>query len=415
MKILNIIGKEVFDSRGFPTIECEIHLEDGFIARASVPTGASKSKYEAFELRDGGERLFGNGVLKAVDSIDKVIAPHFLGKKINAVEMDLEMIQLDGTADKSKLGANAILAVSMALYRAHAYAAQTELFNFIGLVFDSDTVTLPVPMINFINGGTHADNNLLIQEYLVIPYGAPNIRLAIECSIVLFNTLKDILQENGKATSVGDEGGFAPKFANEGEPFDYILKAIKKSELDPDMFCLGVDVAASQYYDLDSGLYTFNGIQKTTNEMISWNKSLVKKYNLFSVEDGLSQDDWGGWIKLNDKLGDDIHIIADDLFATNPERILKGIEFGACNSVVIKPNQIGTITETLQSIQICKDNGLSTIVSHRSGETNDTFIVDLSVGASTNYLKCGGLTHSERMEKYNRLLEIENLLTSIIL
>jgi len=412
MKIINIVGREIFDSRGFPTIACDIYLEDGSIATASVPAGKSKSNYEAKELRDA-DRLMGMGVSCAVDVIKNIIEPQFLGKVPNAIQMDLDLIQMDGTPDKSKLGANAMLAFSMAMYRAHAMVEEIQLFDFIALVSGSDTVSLPMPMINLINGGLHADNNLAIQEYLVIPYGALSIKVALESSVLLFNKIREILALEGKSTLVGDEGGFAPAFDSATEPFDLILKAIEELEMQ-DVFTMGIDVAASRFYDVEKGSYDFNGVNKSSKQMIDWYSKLIKKYKLHSIEDGLAQDDWAGWIALTDKLGQDVQIAADDLFATNSERIIKGIELGVANTVVIKPNQIGTVTETLQAIQLCKEQGLDTIVSNRSGETCDTFIVDIAVGASTTYIKCGGLSRGERMAKYNRLLEIDHNLTNIV-
>lgn len=415
MKIINIIGKEILDSRGTPTVSCEIHLENEKIVSASIPAGTSTGKYEANELRDKDDRLMGKGVTKAVDIINNDIAPQFLGKEPSAISMDLEMIQMDGTENKSKLGANSILAVSMAMYRAHALSLNMELFDFIALACGSDTVSIPYPMINFINGGVHADNNLDIQEFLVIPCGARNMKSAMEVSLLLFNNLKEILRQEGKSTLVGLEGGFAPNFDYQLEPFEYIKRAIEESGFDEDMFTMAIDVAASQLYDEQMELYSIDNDKKSTDDMIEWYKKLIAKYNLHSIEDGLAQDDWTGWIKLVNELGKKINIVGDDLFASNPERIAKGIEFNAANCAIIKPNQVGTITESLQAIKLCKEYGFSTIVSHRSGETNDTFIVDMAIGGNTNYIKCGGLTRGERIAKYNRLLEIERILTSLII
>lgn len=415
MKIINIVAREILNSLGKPTISCDVILQDGTIFNSSVPSRQSKGKHEAFELRDNKKRLEGKGVLTAVDLINNEIAPQFLGKEPNAIQMDLDMIQMDGTTNKSKLGANSLLALSMAIYRAHAYISEMELFDFLALVSGSDTVSLPIPMINFVDGGLHADNNLLIQEYQVIPFGAQNLKSAVEQSLEVFLNLEKLLKSHERQIIYGDEGGFGSYFETLTEPLDFIQEAIKNSGFDQDIFSLGIDVAACQFYDPKTKFYNLYDNFKTAQEMIDIYKNLVEKYNLHSIEDGLGEDDWSNWEILTQDLGNNVHIIGDDLFATNPERIAKGIELGAANTAIIKPNQIGTITETLQSIQLCKDYGLSTIISHCSGETNDTFIADLSVGSSSNYIKCGGLTRGERVAKYNRLLEIENLLTNMII
>lgn len=409
MKILNIVGREILDSRGLPTVACDIILEDGACLSASVPAGSSKGKYESIELRDGDDRLMGLGVTKAVNIINNIIAPLFVGKEPNAVQYDLDMIQLDGTTNKSKLGANAILAVSMAMYKAHAYIENIHLYDFIAIVSGSDTISLPIPMINFINGGMHADNNLSIQEYLVIPYGAANVQEAIDKSVTLFYFLKQLLKINGKKVLTGDEGGFASDFSNDAEPIEFILKAIEEANLGTDLFALGIDVAASQLYK--DHTYKFDGSVLDTEDLIKWYVQLCDAYNIYSIEDGLAEDDIKGWSTLTKAIGDSTLIVGDDLFATNPERIAYGIEHSLANAAVIKPNQIGTITESLQAIQLCQEYGMATIVSHRSGETTDTFIVDLAVGSNATHVKCGGLSRGERISKYNRLLEIENILS----
>lgn len=414
MEITSIQAKEILDCRGIPTISCAIMLDDNTYVESSVPAGTCVGKYEAKEKRDGGKRLEGLGVQNAINIINNIIGPNFIGKEPNAVQMDLEMMQFD-TIEKSELGANSTLAVSMALYRAHAQLLDIELYNFIAMVSGANTVSLPIPMINIINGGAHADNNLDVQEYLLIPYAAQNVKTSIESSLEVFNKLRQLLKSNGKSTLLGLEGGFAPNFENNTEPFDFILQAITQAGFETEKFLLGIDVAASQIYDANKGLYLINNEYKNSAQMLEWYESLLKQYNLYSIEDGLQQDDLEGWIKLTKTFGNKMCIIADDIFATNPARIAKGLEYNISNSVIIKPNQIGTITETLQAIQLCKENGLSTIASHRSGETNDTFIVDLAVGASTNYIKCGGLARGERIEKYNRLLEIEHELNGLVM
>jgi len=410
MLITNIHAREILDSRGIPTVLCTLTLDDCLLINASVPAGISVSKYEAKELRDGGKRLAGQGVLKIVRNINEIIAPKLVGKEPNAVQMDLELVKLDGTESKEKLGANSTLPVSMALYRAHAQMLETELFNFIALVSGSETVSLPVPMINLINGGAHADNNLDIQDYLLIPYASQNMKESIESSLLVFYNLEKLLKSNNKSTLFGQVGGFASDFENNIEPLDFILEAIEQAGFESEKFLLGLDVAASHFYDLKKEKYYFNGKYLTADDLIEFYSMLLKQYNLYSIEDGIWQDDINGWVKLTEKLGKKMCIIADDIFSTNPARIAKGIEYAISNSVVIKPNQIGTITETLQAIQICQENGLSTITSHRAGDTCDDFIVDLAVGASTNYIKCGGFQGSERTSKYNRLLEIESIL-----
>jgi len=352
--------------------------------------------------------------LQAVEIINNIIGPNFIGKEPNAVQMDLEMMQMD-SIEKAELGANSTLAVSMAMYRAHAQLLEIELYNFIAMVSGANSVSLPIPMINLINGGAHADNNLDIQEYLLIPYAAQNVKSSLESSLEVFYKLKNLLKSNGKSTTMGLEGGFASNFENNTEPFDFILQAIEGAGFESDKFLLGIDAAASQFYDAKKELYLIDSEYRNADEMIEWYATLLKQYNLYSLEDGLQQDDLTGWIKLTKTFGNKMCIVADDIFATNAARIAKGLEYNIGNSVIIKPNQIGTITETLQAIQLCKENGLSTIASHRSGETNDTFIVDLAVGASTNYIKCGGLSRGERVEKYNRLLEIEAELNGLVM
>lgn len=412
MKITNIHAYEIFDSRGLPTVRCAVVLDDGATVESSVPSGTSCSRHEAIELRDGGQRLMGKGVLRAVEIVNTVIAPVFIGKEPNAVQMDLDMIQMDNSENKSLLSANAMLAVSMAIYRAHAHIERCELFELIAMLYGADTVSLPIPMINFINGGIHARNNLAIQEYLVIPYGARNFRHAIEISVQLFYVLKELFLVNDKSVAIGEEGGFAPSFASDEEPFDYLIDALEQANFTGDgLFAFGIDVAASQLYDQQMRLYKFDERDfKTADQMILWYEHLVHHYPLYSIEDGLQEDDWHGWQSLMKKFDQSVQIIGDDLFASNPSRIMYGIETSAANAAVIKPNQIGTVTESLQALKLCQEHGLTTIVSHRSGETEDTFIADLAVGASATHIKAGGLTRGERLAKYNRLLAIENIL-----
>jgi len=412
MKITHIQAFEIFDSRGLPTIACKITLDDGMIVRSSVPVGLSVGHHEALELRDGGQRLMGKGVQKAVEIVNTIIAPVFVGKEPNSVQVDLDMIQMDGSENKSLLGANSMLAVSMAMYRAHAYAENMELFELIAMLYGADTVSLPIPMVNVINGGVHAASNLSVQEYLVVPYGAQNFRSAMEYLVQLFNVLKQMLVANGKSVALGDEGGFAASFSSDTEPLDFLMDVFEQSNfLNNSLFAVGLDVAASQLYDPKIRLYKFKDNDlKTTEQMIDWYVQCSKNYPLYSIEDGLHEDDWQGWSTMMKTFGDSIQVVGDDLFASHPERIVEGIEQEAANAVVIKPNQLGTITESLQSLKLCQEQGLTTIVSHRSGETCDTFIADLAVGSSATHIKTGGCARGERVAKYNRLLEIEEIL-----
>lgn len=411
MKITKIISREIYDCRGLPTIACTVLLNNALGVTATIPAGTSCGKHEAYELRDGGQKLMGMGVNKAINIINNIIAPNFIGRKPDAVKMDLEMLQMDGTFDKSKLGANSILAVSMALFKANAITEKMDLYEFIAHVSEAKTISLPTPMINLINGGAHAENNLTLQEYLILPYGAQTIQEALQMSATVFYKLKNLLKINERSTFIGLEGGFASNFENETEPLNFILSAIHEAGYNRELFTLGIDAAASQFYDKKTKSYNLNNKKLNSNEMIDWYKKIIETYNLYSIEDGLAEDDWSGWIKLTATLGDKVQTIGDDLFATNPERIYEGIINKAANAAIIKPNQIGTITETIQAIKLCKENNFITIASHRSGETTDTFIVDLAVGAGANLIKCGGLTRGERIAKYNRLLEIEYILT----
>ncbi len=411
MKITNISGREVFDSRGWPTVQCEIALENEQSVIATVPAGLSVGSKEAKELRDGGQRLFGKGVLKAIENIDNIIAPAFIGKEPNAIDMDLKMIEMDGTVDKSVLGANAMLAVSMALYRAEALVQEVELFELIAYLMGYESVSLPFPQLNIINGGAHANDNLRVQEFLIVPVGAPHFRAALETGVEVFHQLKQLLEKNGKSVNVGDEGGFAPEFENEEEAFDFILEAIEQAhKKHPYTSIIGIDVAASQFYDSATNLYKWHEKLYSADDMIGLYQDYLKKYPLYSIEDGLDERDWDNWVRMTKALENKVQIVGDDLFATNIHNILKGIELHAATGVIIKPNQVGTITESLQAIKLCKSQDINTIVSHRSGETEDTFIADLAVGANAGQIKAGSCSRSERVAKYNRLLRIEDML-----
>jgi enolase len=416
MKIVRIIGREVYDSRGWPTIQCELFLENGQSVLSFVPSGLSTGMYEAIELRDGGKRLCGKGVLKAIENIEQVIAPQLVGKEPQAVEMDLKMIEIDGTQNKSRLGANAMLAVSMALYRAEALIEDVKLYELIAYVMEADSVSLPFPLLNIINGGAHASNNLQIQEFMVVPVGAPNFRSAFEVGVLVFHELGSLLKARNKSLAVGDEGGFACNFSSDTEAFDILLEAIEKVNNTHTLSCvIAIDVAASQFYNTVTKRYRWHDKQLTSDEMIDFYQDLTKKYPIYSIEDGLSEDDWASWVKMTKVLENKTQVVADDLFVTNIYRIMEGSDEHAANSVIIKPNQVGTITESLQAIKLCKSQRLNTIVSHRSGETEDTFIADLAVGSSAGQIKAGGCCRSERIAKYNRLLTIEDELALMIL
>jgi enolase len=408
VKIIKIAGRQIYDSRGEPTLACDIWLENGVVVTGVAPSGSSKGSYEAFELRDGGDRFGGRGVFHSIEIIKNVIEPVFLGLEPHAVRMDLEMINLDGTHNKSKFGANTLIAVSMALYRAHAAMYEVELYELIARVCEHDTVTIPSALMNFINGGVHAENNLSVQEYHIIPSGMIDFKQAMGVSSMIFQELKMILHNAGKSTLVGDEGGFAPSFDYEAEPFEYLMKAIERVELPQgSSVWLGLDVAATQLYNATDSTYRMGTDSVQAQELIDWYKELTENYPLYLIEDGLAENDWQGWTSMFQQLGHKVNIIGDDVFATNLERIAEGIEHNAVSGAIIKPNQIGTITETLQAIKLCQEYDLKTILSHRSGETEDTFIVDLAVGSQVTHLKAGGCSRSERLAKYNRLLAIE--------
>lgn len=409
MKIKHIYGREIYNSRGWPTIQCEIRLDDGHICYANVPTGMSRGSYEARTLHDGRDRLWGRGVRQAVDFIENVIAPEFVGKEPHAINTDILLLEMDGTPDKSRLGANTILAVSMAMYRAHAHLEGIELFEFMGHVSGADAISLPFPMFNMINGGLHAHNKLNIQEFLVVPLGVENFSAAMEVGAVIFHELGTVLKQHKKEIIFGDEGGYASHFENDEEALDILGETLIKvnAQYGFNAFC-ALDVAASRFYDKASNLYTIDGKKLAAAELISYYENLLTNYPISSIEDGLSEDDWEGWIAMTKQLKDRVQIIGDDLFVTNPQRILVGIQSQAATAVLIKPDQIGTITETLQAIQVCKENNLMVVVSHRSGDTEDPFIADLAVATSAQLIKTGGLTRSERLAKYNRLLTIED-------
>jgi len=416
MKISQVMGREIFDSRGFPTIECELVLENKsgqyYSVRASVPSGVSTGAHEAFQLRDEKPRLAGMGVIKAIRNLENIIAPAIIGKEPDTVTLDITMANLDGTDDKSKLGSNTMLAASLAILRAQAISNEMEPYELIASLCNLDTISIPIPMFNVINGGAHASNNLDIQEFIIIPTGQTTFRAAFESAAEVFYNLKSILNKKGFATCFGDEGGFAPPLNNEKQALDILVEAIKKSNETIDgEFVLGLDVAATQFYNPETKKYTLSGEVYTPEQLIAHYQELITKYPIIYMEDPFAQDDWDSWKTCTALFSENIQIVGDDIFATNPNRILQGVESGVANAAIIKPNQIGTITETLQAILACKENEYDTIISHRSGETNDTIIVDLAIGTQSGQIKAGGLTRGERMAKYNRLLRIEDKLT----
>lgn len=415
MKITRVIGREIFDSRGFPTVLCEIYLSDGSFVSASVPSGASRGKGEAFELRDQDfNRLHGRGVLKAVHNVEHVIGAALIGKEPDLMVIDSIIKDIDPSVDKRKLGANATLAISIAGCKAQAAVEQVELFECIAGLYGAQAVSLPFPLLNVINGGIHSSNGFPIQEIMIAPVGAPNFRVALESAVEVAYVLKELLEKKGYQTTVGDEGGFSPLFKDEKEPFDFVLEALEKTKL-IDLFTTAIDVAGDQLFNAKNQKYQwFNG-EKTAEELLDFYKMLVNDYKLYSIEDGFATEDKENWKKLSQTFKNDVQIVGDDLFTTNTTRIIEGVQQELANAVIIKPNQIGTITETLQAIALCKETRMNAIISHRSGETTDTFIADLAVGASCGQIKTGGCSRSERMAKYNRLLVIEDLLTMSLL
>ncbi|MDD5775695.1 MAG: phosphopyruvate hydratase [Candidatus Omnitrophica bacterium] len=407
-EIINVHAREILDSRGNPTIETEVTLVSGSTGRAAVPSGASTGEHEMLELRDGDrKRYLGKGVRKAVGNVMDKIGPEIIGMDcLNQRDIDEAMIRMDGTANKGALGANAILSVSLACARAGAALLEMPLYRYIGGVVARD---IPVPMMNIINGGQHADNNVDLQEFMIMPVGAPNFREALRWSAEVFHALKAVLKSNGYHTAVGDEGGFAPNLKSNEEALSVIMEAIQKAKYKPGKdICIALDPAASSFYH--NGKYTLAAEKKpkkTAEEMVRFYEDLVKKYPIMSIEDGLAEDDWEGWKMLTDALGSKIQIVGDDIFVTNPKRLKKGIALGIANSILIKLNQIGTLTETLDTIQTAKEAGYTTVISHRSGETEDTTMADIAVAANCGQIKSGSLSRSERLAKYNQLLRIE--------
>ena len=401
-KIKKIFAREILDSRGNPTIEVDVTLDSGIMGRAAVPSGASTGINEALELRDNEDRYMGKGVLKAVNNVNNIIAPNLIGLDSKEQEkLDKLMLDLDGTSNKSNLGANAILGVSMAILKVSAMEENKELFEY----FTGDK-SLPRPMMNILNGGMHADNNLDFQEFMIIPNKddfKENLRIGTE----VFHNLKSILKKNGYITSVGDEGGFAPNLSSNKQALDLIIESIKKANYVPGKDVnIGLDVAASSFYDKEKNKYLVDSTLMTSDELINYYKEITTTYPIISIEDGLDENDWEGFTTLTKELGDKIQLVGDDLFVTNKELLQKGIDTKSCNAILLKVNQIGSMTETFETIALAKANGYNTIISHRSGETEDTIIADLAVGLNLKQIKTGSLSRSERCAKYNQLLRI---------
>lgn len=405
-QIKEIHARPILDSRGNPTLEVEVKLFSGVSAIASVPSGASRGKYEAIELRDNEQEYNGRGVRTAINNVNQIIAPVLVNKNVlNQYLIDRTLIKMDGTPNKSRLGANAILGVSMACARAGANYYGIPLFMYLGGL---NACTMPVPMINILNGGVHAGNNLAMQEFMIAPVGAKNFSEALKMGAEVFYSLKNLLIKNGLSTGVGDEGGFAPNLTKNSEAIELIIEAIKDAKYTTNDIKLCLDVAASEFYN--NGRYFINDFAYTSEEFVNILEGLVNKYPIISIEDGMSQDDWDGWKLLTKKIGNRCQLVGDDLFVTNIFRIRTGVEKNSANSVLIKLNQIGTVSETLEAINYAKSKNYTTIISHRSGETEDTFIADLSVAVNSGLIKTGSLARSERVAKYNRLLKIEELL-----
>ncbi len=412
-KIVSIHARQILDSRGNPTVEADVTTENGVIGRAAVPSGASTGKHEAVELRDVDKDVYvGKGVLKAVNNVNTLISDELKGMSVNEqASIDKAMIELDGTENKSKLGANAMLAVSMAVANAAAQENNQMLFEYLG---DDDSTILPIPMMNILNGGSHADNSIDFQEFMVMPVGADSFSDALRMGTEVFHNLKEVLKSKGFSTNVGDEGGFAPNIGSNVEAIEIVLQAIEKAGYKPgeDMY-IAMDAAASEFYNAEENVYHFHqstGDKLTPSEMVSFWKDWSEKYPILSIEDGLDEDDWDGWKQLTEAIGEKVQLVGDDLFVTNVNRLSTGIEKGIANSILVKVNQIGTLTETIDAVKLAQDNSYTSVMSHRSGETEDTTIADLAVALNTGQIKTGSASRSDRMAKYNQLLRIEEKL-----
>lgn len=407
--IARIVGRQVLDSRGNPTVEVDVYTTNGAVGRAAVPSGASTGIHEAVELRDGDKSVYlGKGVLKAVENVNTVIAEELMGMDIFDQKLiDRVLVELDGTPNKSKLGANAILGTSLAVAKAAAQEAGLSLFKYVGGV---GATTMPVPMMNILNGGSHADNLIDVQEFMVMPFGASSFSEGLRWGTEIFHHLKSVLKEKGMSTNVGDEGGFAPNLGSNEEAIQVVLQAIEKAGFKPghDVH-IALDAASSEFYNAEKGLYLFEstGESMTSTQMVDFWADWCKKYPIVSIEDGLAEDDWAGWKEATDKLGSKVQLVGDDLFVTNTKRLSQGIEKGIANSILVKVNQIGSLSETIEAVQMATRNGYTSVMSHRSGETEDNTIADLAVALNCGQIKTGSASRSDRMAKYNQLLRIE--------
>ena len=407
--IIDVFGREILDSRGNPTVEVEVILDDGAMGRAAVPSGASTGAFEAVELRDGdSERYLGKGTLKAVSHVNEDIADALIGMEAeDQREIDAEMIALDGTENKGNFGANALLGASLAVAKAAAESAELPLYKYVGGV---NANMLPTPMMNILNGGEHADNNVDFQEFMIMPVGAQSFAEALRWCAEIYHTLKKVLHEAGLGGGVGDEGGFAPNFTTNEEPLKYIVEACEKAGYKPgEDIMFAMDPASTEFYDAERGVYVLAGEDRelTSEEMVEYWAALVEKYPIISIEDGMAEEDWDGWKALTDRIGDKVQLVGDDLFVTNPKRLAKGIELGCANAILVKVNQIGSLTEALEAVQMAKQAGYACIMSHRSGETEDVTIADLAVATNAGQIKTGAPCRSDRVAKYNQLLRIE--------
>ena len=411
--IVNIHARQILDSRGNPTVEVDILTENEFMGRAAVPSGASTGVHEAVELRDGNKKIYdGKGVLKAVDNVNEILAKELMGWDVaDQTGIDAKMIELDGTKNKSKLGANAMLAVSLAVAKSAALEANLPLYRYVG---GTNAKTLPIPMINILNGGSHADNKIDFQEFMVMPIGASSFSEALQWGVEIFHTLKSVLKKNGYSTNVGDEGGFAPNIQSNEEAIETVLKAIDKAGFKAGSeVAIAMDPAVSEMYDKDKKLYHFHksdGKKMNAEQMVEYWVNWVKQYPIISIEDGMAEDDWAGWKLMTEKLGDKIQLVGDDLYVTNVERLQKGIDENVANALLVKVNQIGTLTETINAVSLAQNNGYNTIMSHRSGETEDTTIADLAVALNCGQIKTGSASRTDRIAKYNQLIRIEEML-----
>lgn len=413
-EIIKVHGREILDSRGNPTVETEVELEGGVIGRASVPSGASTGKYEATELRDGGGRYLGKGVKKAVDHVNNQLAEAVMFENaLDQKRIDQLLIEADGSAHKERLGANAILSVSLAVARAAANALEIPLYRYLGGVAGCE---LPIPMMNILNGGKHADNTVDLQEFMIMPVGAGCFSEGLRMCAEIYHTLKELLKTDGYSTAVGDEGGFAPNLKNSEEVLSYLVKAVRETGYEPGIdIKIAIDAAASELYNEETGMYEFPGesamagikVERSAREMVEYFRRLAEGYPICSIEDGLHEEDWEGWQLLTKILGDKVQLVGDDLFVTNTKRLKKGIELSAGNAILVKVNQIGTLSESLEAIETAKKAGYKTVISHRSGETEDAFIADLAVAVNAGQIKTGAPCRSERVAKYNELLRIE--------